>query len=84
MPCSCRPRPTWPSGCSSRSRSSIFTRVPETEHAPPAVITAVVIPFVLNATVNDDANAAVAGAPVNVAVGAACVMMKVRATYVMV
>ena len=48
----------------------IFTLLPVIEHAPAAVITAVVLAFVVDATVKVDKYAALVGAPVNVTVGA--------------
>jgi hypothetical protein len=50
----------------------IVTRLATMEHAPAAVMTAVVLAFVVVETVNVDPTAALAGAPVKVTVGVAC------------
>ena len=48
----------------------IVTVLPEIEHAPRAMIDAVVLAFVVDATVNVELMGAVPGAPVNVTLGA--------------
>jgi hypothetical protein len=50
----------------------IVTTLPATVHTPAAVITAVVLAFVVAETTKDVPKAAVTGAPVNVTVGVAC------------
>jgi hypothetical protein len=50
----------------------IVTRLVTMEHAPAAVMTAVVLALVVAVTVNVDPKAALAGAPVKVTVGVAC------------
>ncbi len=54
----------------------MVTVLPKITQEPAAVIVAMVLAFVLAATTKDELKAAVAGAPVNVTVGVAGLMVK--------